>query len=130
MNGVDAQQAHVLAEQNKANQPPKITAETKVTPPDRLDRRSGATRLRRWLDIATLTLATLGIGFAIWQFWDSRQLRRDTQTILNYATTRYVAEFPDNVPEITKLVSGTCGSLKILVDVPGYGMYSSPDNFL
>jgi hypothetical protein len=93
-------------------------------------KRVAARNLRRWLDITTLTLAILGIGFAIWQFWDSRQLRSDTQTILNNATTRYVAEFPDNIPEITYLVKGTCGSLKILVDVPGYGMYSDPESYI
>jgi hypothetical protein len=124
MNGVDAQQALILAEQSKRSH------ETTPNVPANLERRRGARRLRRWLDITTLTLATLGIVFAIWQFVDSRQLRQDTKSILNYATTRYVAEFPDNLKEITKLVGGTCGSLKILVDVPGYGMYSSFSDFL
>jgi len=130
MSSTDAQQALVLAEQNKGGEGHETLVETTVTPPNRIERRRGPARLRQWLDITTLTLACLGIGFAIWQFLDSRQLRQDTQTILNYATTRYVATFPDNLPEITKLVGGTCGSLKILVDVPGYGMYSNPGNFL
>jgi|SRR5579872_3099210 len=124
-------QALVLAEQAHRQNPSK--PEHPPKPEVRQNTKSGpiqsARRFRRWLDITTLTLASLGILFAIWQAWDSQHLRDDTQTLLNYATTTYVAEFPGNLPWITNLVKNTCERLDILVDVPGYGMYSNPENY-
>jgi len=101
------------------------------------------TRLRRYLDPVTLILAVLAIAFAVFQFLDSRHLKRATEGIQTQnekvlhaaqdaaenASTKYVDEFPKNIPFIRDLVQGTCEHLDILADVPGYGMYSAPGDF-
>ena len=100
-------------------------------------------QLRSYLDIVTLILAVLAIGFAIYQAIDSHRLKAATNSILdktdgvlnttrqvvNDASTQYVANFPDNLPKIKDLVDGTCGKFDVMADVPGYGMYSAPDDF-
>ena len=44
-------------------------------------------------------------------------------------STRYVGNFPDNMNEITQLISRTKRKLTILSDVPAYGQYSNPEDF-
>ena len=42
-------------------------------------------------------------------------------------STEYIAEFPDNMEEINRVVSSAKRELDIMVDVPGYGQYSRPE---
>jgi hypothetical protein len=85
---------------------------------------------QRIVDILAIILAVVSIVFAGIQFMDSREIRGKTESILASTTTRYVAEFPNNIPKITELIEGTCGNLDIMADVPGYGAYSNAKAYL
>jgi len=86
-------------------------------------------RLRPILDGVTVLLAIASIIFAYVQKLDSRDLKNKTELLLGSVTTGYIAEFPQSIPAITKIVQGTCSDLSIMADVPGYGQYSAPDAF-
>src|SRR5262249_37834594 len=104
--GAEAQQAAVIARQGSHSAQLATSSEDRGSKGEKQ-----ANNPRTSLDVVTLILAVLGIGFALWQFRDSRHLVSITENILSDASTRYVAEFPQNLPEITSLINETCGSL-------------------
>jgi hypothetical protein len=110
MSSIEAAQARILA----------------TTPHEKMKIRF---QLRPVLDAVTVILAVASIIFAYVQKLDSRELKNKTEFLLGSVTTGYVAEFPNNIPAITKIVDGTCADLSLMVDFPGYGQYSSPDAF-
>jgi hypothetical protein len=84
---------------------------------------------RHMVDIVTVVLAIASIAFAYKQKLDSSDLKDKTEILLDSASTRYVAEFPHSIPVITNIVQGACSDLSVMIDVPGYGEYSSPQDF-
>jgi hypothetical protein len=84
---------------------------------------------RSFLDGVTVLLALASIIFAYVQKMDSRELKNRTEFLLGSVTTGYIAEFPESIPVITKIVQGTCAELSVMADLPGYGQYSDPDAF-
>jgi len=77
----------------------------------------------------TFVLAVVAIGFAIKQYLDSRALVDKVEGILESASTRYIDLFPEDIPGVREIISGTCATLDIMVSIPGYGQYSSPRDF-
>jgi hypothetical protein len=110
MSSIEAAQARILA----------------TTPHEKVKIRL---QLRPLLDAVTVLLAVASIIFAYVQKLDSRELKNKTEYLLGSVTTGYIAEFPKSIPAITKIVDGTCAELSLMVDLPGYGQYSSPDAF-
>lgn len=86
-------------------------------------------QLRPLLDGVTVLLAVASIIFAYVQKMDSRELKNKTEFLLGSVTTGYIAEFPESIPVITKIIQGTCADLSVMADLPGYGQYSAPDEF-
>jgi hypothetical protein len=79
-------------------------------------------------------LAFLAITFAVVQFLDAREeekgmgkIEHRMQKVLDNASTRPVGSFPFNLRKIIDMVKGARSSIRIIVDFPGYGMYSDPD---
>ena len=85
-------------------------------------------------------VAFLAIAFAIVQFLDAKlqELALERQgkkleaqaneltEIARSMSTRYVGMFPENLKEITRIISDVNKSLSIIVDFVSYGQYSSP----
>ena len=78
--------------------------------------------------------AFLVITFAIVQFLDARdeekgmgKIEGRIQRLLNDATTRSVGSFPTNLKNIIEMIEAAKSSIRIIVDFPGYGIYSDPD---
>ena len=79
-------------------------------------------------------LAFLAITFAIVQFLDARaeekgmgEIEDRIQHALDNASTRAIGSFPLNLRKIIEMLNGAKSSIRIIVDFPGYGMYSDPD---
>jgi hypothetical protein len=92
--------------------------------------------MKRAFEVLTIILAVLAIGFAVKQYFDSRDLITSNkgltdkvEYLLGTASTKYIDDFPNDVPGIQEVMSGTCRSLDIMVSVPGYAQYSSPKDF-
>ena len=85
--------------------------------------------MRSFVDAFTILLALVSIVFAFVQELDSKDLKSKTALLVSGATTRYIAEFPYNIPGITDIVQGGCEQIDIMTDVPGYGQYSAPSEF-
>ncbi len=60
---------------------------------------------------------------------ETKEAERNTRDLVSSMTTHYVAPFPLSMNTITEKVRGTCATLDAMVDVPGYGHYSSPELF-
>lgn len=118
-----------------------------------------------WLDryaasvrgITDFVLALLAIGFAMYQFTDSAELKeasgeisgtvkavakasgeisgtvkavaKVSAEVREMMPTRFVGAFPSNIEEIERLVRRASCKLKIMADVVGYGSYSRADKF-
>jgi len=98
--------------------------------------RRKAVRMRHFVDAASLILALTAIGYAYKQKQDSSDLlnqsnkvQDNTQRLVAGMTTRYVAPFPPSIETIARMIDETCSQLDVMVDVPGYGHYSSPELF-
>jgi hypothetical protein len=81
-------------------------------------------------------LGILCLGFALRQYRDAREhtstLRENTSTLTevrDHISTKFLAVFPYNIPELTQFLSGTPHDFDIMVDFAGYGQYSVPDQF-
>src|ERR1700733_9422330 len=79
-------------------------------------------------------LAFFAISFALVQFLDARdeekgvkKIQGRIQRLLNDATTRSVGSFPKNLKNIIEMIGTAKSSIRIIVDFPGYGIYSDPD---
>ncbi len=59
------------------------------------------------LTVASLSLAVVGVVFSLWQAYKSDESRKQLRSIADSVSTTYVAEFPDDLPAITKLVANT-----------------------
>jgi hypothetical protein len=104
----------------------------------------GGSTMRRAFEAIGLALSIVGLLFAFDQFFASRQQLRTLHTLGNEvelategahaaadaASTRYIADFPYNLPTVTEVVQGTCENLDIMSDVAGYGQFSAQDSFL
>lgn len=75
------------------------------------------------LTVVALILSLITLVVAI------RQTRR-LENISESMSTQYVGEFPNDIPAITELVKDATKEVTILCDVPGYGHFSSPAQFL
>lgn len=87
-----------------------------------------ASDVLHWLhghDIDTL-LAILAIVFATIQFVDARLMERKMRQMVRSMSTRFIGQFPTNMPEIVDVIGRTDQKLDILVDVCAYGHYSQP----
>ena len=107
-------------------------------------------RLDRALALAALVIAIVTLGLD----WDLHRvagrihsntdsIQHDTTTLQDstadvqksisefkdYAQTGFVDTFPGDIPKIIDAIRGTCTSLDIMTDTPGYGIYSSPNFF-
>jgi hypothetical protein len=89
----------------------------------------GANGSRQWFDIVTLVLAVLAIVFAIVQFVDSYVQKKELNAISDSMSTHFIGEFPKNILQITQVASQSTKTLDVMVDFPGYGHYSSPEEF-
>jgi hypothetical protein len=92
--------------------------------------------IRLFVDMASLLLAVTAIVYAHIQRNDSENLltkstavQENTQRLVAGMTTRYVAPFPASMDTIAAMIRTTCAQLDVMVDVPGYGHYSSPELF-
>jgi uncharacterized protein (TIGR02246 family) len=56
-------------------------------------------------------------------------IRHSTNEFVQATTTRYVAQFPDDVGEIINIVNATCANIDIMTDTPGYAVYSKAKAF-
>jgi hypothetical protein len=81
-------------------------------------------------------LGMLCLGFALRQYQDAKEhtstLRENTSTleeVREHLSTKFLAVFPTNIPELTEFLSGTPHDFDIMVDFAGYGQYSVPDQF-
>jgi len=79
-------------------------------------------------------LAFTAIVFAMVQFLDAREGEQDLRTIekametaVDRLSTRAIGPFPDNLDDIIELVRDAKSSVQILLDFPGYGLYSEPE---
>ena len=79
--------------------------------------------------IVEFVLAVLAIGFALYQFTDSAELKETIRDVAANATTRYINVFPHNMKEIEEVVGGSSKRLRIMADVVGYGSFSRPEEF-
>jgi hypothetical protein len=89
-----------------------------------------------FFDGLTATLALLAIGFAIWQFRDSREQESrmkvfDTEmrSVAGQMATRFVGNFPKNLNEINHVIGKAKNTIHIMSDYVGYGHYSNPLEF-
>jgi hypothetical protein len=84
--------------------------------------KDAAENAKDWMEVVTFILAIIAIVFAVVQFSDSRHLLEET-------STKYIGSFPDNMDDINSLLDRSHQELLVLVDYPGYGLYSKPDKF-
>jgi hypothetical protein len=59
-------------------------------------------------------------------------LQENTATLAEvreHISTKFLATFPSNIPELTQFISGIPHEFDIMVDFAGYGQYSVPDQF-
>jgi len=107
-----------------------------------------------FFDGLTATLALLAIGFAIWQFRDSREqesrmkvfdtemrsvagqmttrfgeLTQEMQSVADQMATRFVGNFPKNLNEINHVIGKAKNTIHVMSDYVGYGHYSNPLEF-
>lgn len=101
--------------------------------------------------IAGIALAVLGLGLAAWQMLESRRQAKDLGQINTNAKaaldrleplvsgldrvasalpTRVLGEWPEYISDLARFVSRTERELKILCDVPSYGIASNLDGYL
>jgi hypothetical protein len=74
--------------------------------------------------------------FALRQFRDAKEhtlvLRENTSTLAEvkeHLSTKFLAVFPYNIPELKKFISGMSHDFDIMIDFAGYGQYSVPEQF-
>jgi hypothetical protein len=123
---IEGLQALLLAEHSEAK--------PVIVPP--LSSRRPHISMRHFVDAASLLLALTAIVYAYKQKQDSGDLlaqsnkvQENTQRLVAGMTTQYVAPFPLNIQAIAHMIDNTCSQLDVMVDVPGYGHYSSPELF-
>jgi hypothetical protein len=101
--------------------------------------------------IAGIALAVLGLALAAWQMFESRRQARDLKQINSNARaaldrlepmvsgldrvahalpTRVLGDWPGYISDLARFVGRTEGELKILCDVPSYGIASNLDGYL
>jgi hypothetical protein len=101
--------------------------------------------------IVGIALAVLGLGFAAWQMLESRRQAKDLEQINTNARaaldrleplvsgldrvahalpTRVLGDWPGYITDLARFVSRTERELKILCDVPSYGIASNIDGYL
>jgi hypothetical protein len=78
------------------------------------------TRLWRIIDISFVLLT---FAFAIYNWVDAKELA-DT------LSTQYVGSFPAFLPQLTELVKNSDKTLLMAYDFPGYGVFSSYDDYI
>lgn len=90
----------------------------------------------RLFDGVTVTLALLAIGFAVWQFKDSQELRsrmqafdKEMRSVADQMTTKFAGFFPKNLTEINQVIGKAENRLDVMSDFVGYGHYSAPRQF-
>lgn len=103
-------------------------------------------------EIVLFVLAVLAIGFALYQFTDSDELKDNLKNVTEdlqeaagivktellenvrfvaaNTSTRYVGTFPSNMDDIQSIVNNSSRQLRVMVDVAGYGSYSRAHEFL
>jgi hypothetical protein len=103
-------------------------------------------------EVVLFVLAILAIGFALYQFTDSDELKETLKSVTQdlqetagivktellenvrfvaaNTSTRYVGTFPSNMEDVQTVISNTARQLRIMVDVAGYGSYSRAHEFL
>lgn len=96
-----------------------------------------------FLTIVALVIASVEIGFvhqAIRKVDETAQKLSTVATkidesdnkiekIESSASTKFIGAFPENIPEVTKIVESTQTELIIVNDFVGYGHYSAPSKF-
>lgn len=80
-----------------------------------------------------ILLAVSAIILTVALFWkhdkDIRVLNTNIKIVNDQIPTRYIAKFPDNFHEIIKIIKEANKSIKIVSDVPAYGIFSSPNSY-
>jgi hypothetical protein len=89
-----------------------------------------------FFDGLTATLALLAIGFAIWQFRDSREQEsrmkafdKKMRSVADQMATRFAGNFPKNLNEINQVISKAEKTVDVMSDYVGYGHFSNPHQF-
>lgn len=70
------------------------------------------------------------ILFAVQQFADAAQQKREIRDVVEEMSTQYIGTFPDNMKQIIDVIDNTKQELRIIVDFTAYGQYSAPKAFL
>ena len=71
-------------------------------------------------------VGVLAIIVAFLLFWKHD---KDIKTVNNQIPTRYIAKFPDNFHDIIKIIKDAQRTIRIVTDVPAYGIFSSPETY-
>lgn len=78
-----------------------------------------------------------GLILSIYQVWQANEQSIDAEKstnqikeILDKISTKNIGEFPNNFSKINTLLKNTTKSLYVLADVPAYGQFSSPNEFM
>ena len=93
--------------------------------------------------VVGLILTLIGLIFAVQQVRQAREQEKHISEIVekssnqqaamseiaNAISTRYIGTFPENMDAINALINSTKNSLFIVVDIPAYGNYSSPEAY-
>ena len=75
-------------------------------------------------------IATLvALGLTIAGIFQSNKLVKISREVLEQASTRYIGRFPDNIDEITNLISRAEHDVLIMTDVAAYGHFSNHSHF-
>lgn len=73
--------------------------------------------------------AVVSLLLALYQLGQVGKTDRSLREISESMSTKYVGEFPDHVPEITRLIGTANKKVTIVCDLLGYGYYSSPHQY-
>jgi len=76
----------------------------------------------------------VGLVLSLFQVYQANEDSKDNQLqmkeILSKMSTKNIGEFPSNLNKINLLMENAKDSIHILADVPAYGQFSSPDDYL
>ncbi|MEM9546733.1 MAG: hypothetical protein AAGA77_12215 [Bacteroidota bacterium] len=79
--------------------------------------------------IFKLILPILAVGGLVFAVYDNYQSNQQSENILERISTKYIGNFPTQIPEITNRINSCSKKLVIATDHPAYGCFSSPDEF-
>jgi len=83
----------------------------------------------RWwpsLPILGLVLTVAALLISSWQTWLAHSQTQDLTAIKESLSTRFLGQFPDYTDDIAELIDSAEREVRIVCDVPGYGIISQP----